>query len=85
MTQSQTVRTATKLGAALRQRRRDLGLSQGALGALINARQATISTVESGVADTRLSTLIDMLAALDVELVIRPRGAGAPPELEELF
>jgi HTH-type transcriptional regulator/antitoxin HipB len=85
MTKPQIARTATQLGAALRNRRRELGLSQGVVGARINARQATVSTVESGSADSRLSTLMDMLAALNLELVVRPRDAASRPALEDLF
>lgn len=79
------VRTSSQLGAVLRERRRELGLTQGAVGARINARQATVSNVESGAADARLSTLTDLLAALNLELVIRPRDAAERPPLEDLF
>lgn len=79
------VRTPSQLGAALRRRRRDLRLSQGAVGARIGARQATVSNAESGASDTRLSTLMDLLAALNLELVVRPRDAADRPSLDELF
>jgi HTH-type transcriptional regulator/antitoxin HipB len=74
------VRTATLLGAALRRRRRSLLLSQAALGERIHLRQATISTLEAGTSDARISTLMDALAALDLEIVVRPRSTAAPTD-----
>lgn len=79
------VRTPHQLGVALRMRRRALDLSQADVAGRIGARQATISTVESGGADTRLSTLMDLLAALDLELVVRPRDTSGRPQIEDIF
>ena len=72
----QIARTSTQLGAALRRRRKHLGLSQAELGQRINLRQATVSALESGEVDTKLTTLLDALAALNLELVVRPRASG---------
>jgi HTH-type transcriptional regulator/antitoxin HipB len=69
-------RTPKQLGAALRRRRRQLRLSQAALGARTNLRQATISALENGEAGTQLRTLVDVLTALDLELVVRERSKG---------
>jgi HTH-type transcriptional regulator/antitoxin HipB len=85
MSKSRIVRTPIQLGAALRLRRRELGLSQGGVGARIDARQATVSNLENGASDTKLSTLMEVLAALDLELVVRPREATSRPSLEDLF
>jgi HTH-type transcriptional regulator/antitoxin HipB len=79
------VRTAGALGAALRRQRRRLHLSQGQLGERINLRQATISALEAGTADTRLSTLMDAMAALGLEIVVRPRSAATEDDVEALF
>ena len=68
------VRTSTAMGAALRRRRKNLGLSQAELGERINARQATISALEAGTVDTKLRTLMDVMAALGLEMVFRPRS-----------
>ena len=62
-------RTTPQLGAALRRVRRRKDLSQRDLG-------------EPG---TRLGVLIDALAALDLELVVRPRGKVSKEQIEELF
>lgn len=85
MTLSTTARTATQLGAALRLRRRQLRLTQGDVGARTNVRQATLSLLENGATDARLSTLMDVLAALDLELVVRPREKGSDQSLGAIF
>jgi HTH-type transcriptional regulator/antitoxin HipB len=85
MALSTTARTATQLGAALRLRRRQLRLSQGDVGARTHVRQATLSLLENGATDARLSTLMDVLAALDLELVVRPREKGSDQSLGAIF
>ena len=81
---AQIVRTPSQLGAALRRRRRSLGLSQMDLRTKTGTRQATISQLEAGHAGT-LRTLFDALSALDLELVARPRTKAEPREIEDLF
>jgi len=78
-------RTSKQLGAAIRRARRQKGLTQQALGDLMHARQATVSKVESGEAGTQLGVLIDALAALNLELVIRPRSKASADQIEDLF
>ncbi len=80
----QTSRTPQQLGAALRRYRKKRDLTQGDLGAKINKRQATISALESGEGGT-LDTLLAVLAALDLELVVRPRVKSAASDLGEVF
>ena len=81
----QIARTSTQLGAALRRRRKSLGLSQVELGQRINLRQATVSALEGGEVNTKLTTLLDALAALNLELVVRPRSSGSAADIEALF
>ncbi len=80
----QASRTPVQLGAALRRQRKAHGLTQADLGGLINKRQATISSLESGGGAT-LDTLLAVLAALDLELVVRPRVKGAAIDLGDIF
>ena len=80
----QIARTPKQLGAALRRRRRELHLSQAALGARTNLRQATISALENGEPGTQLRTLIDAMAVLGLELVVRERSR-APENIADLF
>ncbi|MGH2602151.1 MAG: helix-turn-helix domain-containing protein [Geminicoccaceae bacterium] len=78
-------RTAPQIGAIVRRRRRQHGLTQAQLGARIGLRQATVSKLEAGQPATQLRTLLDALAALDLEIVVRPRTKASPNEIEELF
>jgi HTH-type transcriptional regulator/antitoxin HipB len=82
---NQITRTPKQLGAILRRRRKEAGLSQEALASRIHLRQATISALENSATDTRLGTLFDALAALDLEIVVRPRTKGSPKDIEHLF
>ncbi len=79
----QIARTPKQLGAALRRRRRQSGLSQTGLGDKTNLRQATISALENGEPGTQLRTLFDAMAALGLEAVIRPRSRAE--DIEDLF
>ncbi len=81
----QTARNATQIGAIIRRARRQTRLTQGALGAKTGLRQATISELERGEGDVRLSTLLDVLAALGLELVIDERGRASAERLDDIF
>lgn len=81
----QIARTPKQLGDAIRRRRRKLGVIQTRLGEQTGLRQATISAVEGGAPGTQLGTVCDILAALDLELVIRPRTKAEPAEIEAIF
>jgi HTH-type transcriptional regulator / antitoxin HipB len=78
-------RTTQQLGAGIRRYRRQTGLTQQSLGEKMHAWQATVSKLESGEPATQLRILMNALAALDLELVIRPRTTVSSKEIEELF
>jgi HTH-type transcriptional regulator / antitoxin HipB len=78
-------RTAPQVGAALRRFRRKAGLTQSRLGEKMSARQATVSKLEAGEPGTQLRILMDALAALELELVIRPRTKAGTDTIEDLF
>jgi transcriptional regulator with XRE-family HTH domain len=59
----------------LRNARENKGLSQRELSALSGVRQSQISTIEKGAVDLRLSSLIELARALDMELTLVPRLA----------
>ena len=80
----QIARTSRQIGAAIRRRRRQLGLRQGDLGAKTNLRQATISALENGEPGTQLRTLFNVIAALDLEMVVRERSR-AGEAIEDLY
>jgi HTH-type transcriptional regulator/antitoxin HipB len=66
-------RTPKQIATVLRWRRKELGLSQGVLALKIRRRQTTVSALENAATDSRLGTLLDALAGLDLEMVIRAR------------
>ena len=80
----QIARTSRQIGAAIRRRRRRLGLRQGDVGVKTNLRQATVSALENGEPGTQLRTLINVMAALDLEMVLRER-TKAEETIEDLY
>ena len=81
----QIARTSSQIGAAIRRARKQLGLSQDQVSAKTKLRQATISSLESGDPGTKLETLLDVLAALNLELVVRSRTKGRVADIEDIF
>ena len=80
----QIARTPKQIGDAVRRRRRALGMTQKDIAGKTSLRQATISGVESGESGT-LRTLFDVLTALDMEVVVRPRTKASTDKIEDLF
>ncbi|KAB7784130.1 helix-turn-helix domain-containing protein [Methylorubrum populi] len=78
-------RTEKQLGAILRRMRKQAGLTQGSLGNRIHLRQGTISRLEAGEPAVQIRTLMEALAALELELVVRPRSRGSAADIEDLF
>lgn len=78
-------RTAAQIGAIVHRERRARGFTQAQLGNKIGRRQATISKLEKGEPATQLSTLFDVLTALDLELVIGARTKASSTDIETLF
>ena len=81
----QIARTPKQIGAILQRQRRKLRYTQNSLGAKIKHRQATISRLEAGAPAIRLDTLLDVLSALDLEIVVRPRTKGSAEDIEVQF
>ena len=78
-------RTPKQIGQALQRIRHRSHLTQGELGVRSGLWQETISKVESGVGGTKLETFCDILAALDLELMIIPRRKSTPSDIEDMF
>lgn len=53
-------------------RRKSLGMTQTAVAALAGIDQSSLSAIERGKVDARLSTLLDIVRALRSELVLVP-------------
>jgi HTH-type transcriptional regulator/antitoxin HipB len=78
-------RSAQQLGTVIRRVRKKRTLTQGQLGELMSVRQATVSKLEKGAKSARLQTVLDALAALDLELVVRERTKGQLRDIEDIF
>lgn len=61
------------IATMLKQARETRGLSQRALGDLTGLPQSHISKIESGAVDLRVSSLIELARALNLELAMVPR------------
>ncbi len=81
----QLARTPKDIGHAIREARKECRLSQTELASRSGLWQETISKIENGVASTKLETLFDLLAALDLEIQVQPRSKGARSSMEDLF
>ena len=81
----QIARNEKQLGAVLRRARKKAGLTQSGLGNSIHLRQGTISRLEAGEPAIQMHTVMEALAALNLELVIRPRTKADAADIEDLF
>jgi len=69
----QLICSPKSLGSAIRRQRKAKKLSQSEAGSDFKLDQTTVSSIEQGAAGTRLETLFRMLAALGLEMVIKPK------------
>ena len=69
----QAILTPEGLGKAIRADRKNKKLSQGEVGQSVGIEQHTISKLEAGKTGVGLGTLFRVLAALELELVVRSR------------
>ncbi|SDH95249.1 helix-turn-helix domain-containing protein [Roseospirillum parvum] len=82
---SQIARTPKQLGAILRRTRRNADLTQAQLGEKAGIWQETVSKIEGGQGATKVATIFDLLAALDLEIEIKPRSKGSAADIEDVF
>lgn len=82
---AELVRSPKQLGVVLRHFRRGRDLTQAELAKRAGLRQGTVSQVETGLATVKLNTVMDILRALDLEVVIQPRTKGSHSDLEDIF
>jgi HTH-type transcriptional regulator/antitoxin HipB len=80
-----SARSAAQIGAVIRRERRARGLTQAQLGAKTGLRQATVSKLEKGEPATRLSTLFDVLATLNLEVTVSSRSKTSKQDIGDLF
>lgn len=78
-------RTPKDIGHAIRQARKAKKLTQKALAERSGVWQETISKVENGLPGTKLETVFDIFAALDIEIVVQGRSKGSTESFEDIF
>lgn len=69
----QIVYSPKSLGHAIRRQRKAKKLNQEEAGTAFKIQQSTLSNIEQGVPGTRIETIFRVLAALDLEMIIRPK------------
>lgn len=70
---NQIVRLPKQLGAIIQSERLRRDMTQKQLADLIGKQQKTISAIENGTGGTRLDTLLNLIARLDLDLQVVPR------------
>ncbi len=78
-------RTPRDIGHAIRTARKARNLTQKDLALRSGVWQETISKIENGVSSTRLDTIFDILASLDMELQLQDRTKGSAQDIEDIF
>lgn len=78
-------RSPQQLGSVLRRYRKKAGYTQTDVASRTQLRQATISALENGEPGTQLKTLTEVLAALDLELIVQPRRKSSPSDIADIF
>jgi len=69
----QIVVSPKSLGSAIKRQRKTKKLTQKEAGLAFKIDQTTVSDIEQGAAGTRLETIFRILAALELELIVRPK------------
>lgn len=69
----QIIFSTKALGSAIKRQRKAKKLTQTDAGSTFGIDQTTFSSLESGAPGTRIDTILRALAALDLEMVIRPK------------
>lgn len=78
-------RSPKQLGHIIQQVRRRRRLTQTDLARLAGLRQEMISRIETGQGGVSISTICDVLAALDLEMTIGARSKSSPADIANIF
>ena len=70
------IKTAQQLGYVLQGYRKEQGLTQKAVGDKVGLAQKAVSKIEIAPQRSGVSLIFKLLAALDLELVVRPKGTS---------
>jgi HTH-type transcriptional regulator/antitoxin HipB len=73
--QGYSIRIPNQMGRVLQGYRKHKGLTRAEVGRAVGLQQSGVSELEFDPSTASLNRIFKLLAALDLELVIRPRGA----------
>ncbi|PTW61996.1 Xre family transcriptional regulator [Breoghania corrubedonensis] len=82
---SELARTPNQIGTIIQRARKKRGWTQAQLAERAGLRQETISLIENGGKDAKLTSLLSILAALDLEFKIDARSRSEHRDIEALF
>lgn len=67
------IHSPTELSMLIKNRRKQLKLSQAEVGKLVGLKQKTISAIENTSENIKLNTVFRILSALDIEIRLSPK------------
>ncbi|MFZ5675068.1 MAG: helix-turn-helix domain-containing protein [Pseudomonadota bacterium] len=82
---TELARSPKQVGTIIRRARKHRGWNQTQLADRAGLRQETISLIETGHPAAKLETLLDIMAALDLEFQVAPRSKGKANAIEDIF
>lgn len=87
-TRPKRVRSVEEFGHALRTARKSKGMTQGDLARIAGIQAHHVSTIETGTTKPTAATIFILLAALDLDCILVPRGEGGDGKsrnIEDIF
>jgi HTH-type transcriptional regulator / antitoxin HipB len=78
-------RSPKQLGDLIQAVRKARGMSQTELAQLAGLRQEMVSKIETGQPGSRIASIYDILAALDLEMTVRPRTRSSSADIADIF
>jgi HTH-type transcriptional regulator/antitoxin HipB len=82
---NQIARSPSQVGNLIQKFRKLKGMSQTELAERSGMRQELISKIESGQNGAKISSICDLLAALDLEMTIGPRTKSSSADIADIF
>lgn len=70
------IRTPRQLAPVLRGQRKSMGKTQNQVGSQVGLLPKTVSALETNPERSSLESLFKLIAALELELVLRPKGGN---------
>lgn len=82
---NQLARSPKQMGAIIQAARHQRGMNQSQLADLAGMRQETVSSIEGGLLGAKLSSIFDILAALDLEITVQARSRSSAADIQAIF